>query len=114
MRMDRFTEKSQDALQAAQALASSDLKKVLDAAFSEMQKLKDEYVSTEHLLLGLLAGKSRAAAILADAGVSHDAVYKALAELRGSQRVTDPNPEGKYQVLDKYTRDLTALARQGK
>jgi ATP-dependent Clp protease ATP-binding subunit ClpB len=97
-----------------QAFASSDLKKVLDAAFSEMQKLKDEYVSTEHLLLGLLAGKSRAAAILADAGVSHDAVYKALAELRGSQRVTDPNPEGKYQVLDKYTRDLTALARQGK
>jgi ATP-dependent Clp protease ATP-binding subunit ClpB len=97
-----------------QAFASSDLKKVLDAAFSEMQKLKDEYVSTEHLLLGLLAGKSRTAAILADAGVSHDAVYKALAELRGSQRVTDPNPEGKYQVLDKYTRDLTALARQGK
>src|ERR1035437_1813263 len=97
-----------------QAFASSDLKKVLDAAFSEMQKLKDEYVSTEHLLLGLLAGKSRTAAILADAGVSHDAVYKALAELRGSQRVTDPNPEGKYQVLYKYTRDLTALARQGK
>jgi len=97
-----------------QAFVSSDLKKVLDAAFSEMQKLKDEYVSTEHLLLGLLAGKCRAAAILADAGVSHDAVYKALAELRGSQRVTDPNPEGKYQVLDKYTRDLTALARQGK
>jgi ATP-dependent Clp protease ATP-binding subunit ClpB len=97
-----------------QAFVSSDLKKDLDAAWSEMQKLKDEYVSTEHLLLGLLAGKSRAAAILRESGVDHDAVYKALADLRGSQRVTDPNPEGKYQVLEKYTRDLTALARQGK
>jgi ATP-dependent Clp protease ATP-binding subunit ClpB len=99
---------------AEQAFVSSDLKKVLDAAFTEMQKLKDEYVSTEHLLLGLLAGTSRAADILREAGVDHDSVYKALAELRGSQRVTDPNPEGKYQVLEKYTRDLTALARQGK
>src|SRR5258708_7849255 len=79
-----------------------------------MQKLKDEYVSTEHLPLGLVAGKSPAAAILREAGVAHDAVYKALADVRGSQRVTDPNPEGKYQVLEKYTRDLTALARQGK
>src|SRR5258708_11806728 len=97
-----------------QAFVSSDLRKDLDAAWSEMQKLKDEYVSTEHLLLGLLAGRSGAAAILRESGVSHHAVYTALAELRGSQRVTDPNPEGKYQVLEKYTRDLTAMARQGK
>ncbi len=99
---------------AEQAFVSTDLKKDLDASWSEMQKLKDEYVSTEHLLLGLVAGKSPAAAILREAGVDHDAVYKALADVRGSQRVTDPNPEGKYQVLEKYTRDLTALARQGK
>src|SRR5258708_10129213 len=99
---------------AEQAFVSTDLKKDLDASWSEMQKLKDEYVSTEHLLLGLVAGKSPAAAILREAGVAHDAVYKALADVRGSQRVTDPNPEGKYQVLEKFTRDLTALARQGK
>src|ERR1700730_8955096 len=97
-----------------QAFISNELKKVLDDAWSEMEKLKDEYLSTEHLLLGLLAGKSRAAAILHEAGVTHDAVYKALEGLRGSQRVTDPNPEGKFQALDKYTRDLTTLARQGK
>ena len=97
-----------------QAFISNDLKKVLDAAWSEMQKLKDEYLSTEHLLLGLLAGKSRAAAILNQAGVTQDAAYKALADLRGNQRVTDAHPEGKFQVLDKYTRDLTALAREGK
>ena len=97
-----------------QAFTSNDLKKVLDDAWSEMEKLKDEYLSTEHLLLGLLAGKSRAAEILNQAGVTHDKVYKALEDLRGSQRVTDPNPEGKFQALEKYTRDLTALARQGK
>jgi ATP-dependent Clp protease ATP-binding subunit ClpB len=176
MRLDRFTEKSQEALQAAQELAesmqqqaiepehlllalldqpeslvrpvlqklearpdeiaarlreelekkpkvtgaaerafvSSELKKVVDEAWSEMQRLKDEYVSTEHLLLALVAGSSRAAAILHEAGVSHDTVYKALEGLRGSQRVTDQNPEGKYQSLEKYTRDLTALGRQGK
>src|SRR6202165_4345028 len=97
-----------------QAFTSNDLKKVLDDAWSEMEKLKDEYLSTEHLLLGLVAGKSRAARIFNEAGVTHDNVYKALEDLRGSQRVTDPNPEGKFQALEKYTRDLTALARQGK
>jgi ATP-dependent Clp protease ATP-binding subunit ClpB len=97
-----------------QAFISSDLKRVLDDAWSEMEKLKDEYLSTEHLLLGLVAGKSRAAEILRQAGVTQDGVYKALEDLRGSQRVTDPNPEGKFQALEKYTRDLTALARQGK
>ncbi|HEV2064768.1 MAG TPA: ATP-dependent chaperone ClpB [Thermoanaerobaculia bacterium] len=99
---------------AVQAFVSSELNKVLDEAWLEMQNLKDEYVSTEHLLLALVAGHSRAAEILKQAGVSHDAVYQALEDVRGSHRVTDPNPEGKYQALEKYTRDLTALARQGK
>jgi ATP-dependent Clp protease ATP-binding subunit ClpB len=93
---------------------SGDLKKVLDAAWDEMEKLKDEYVSTEHLLLGLLAANLKSAEILKSVGVDRDALLSVLAELRGAQRVTDPNPEGKYQALEKYTRDLTGLARAGK
>ncbi|MEA2683323.1 MAG: ATP-dependent Clp protease ATP-binding subunit ClpB [Chloroflexota bacterium] len=98
----------------ASAYIGADLKKALDAAWSEMEKLKDEYVSTEHLLLGLVAGGTKTAALLSSHGVTRDAALKVLSELRGSQRVTDPNPEGKYQALEKYTRDLTALARAGK
>jgi ATP-dependent Clp protease ATP-binding subunit ClpB len=92
-----------------------DLKKALDAAQTEATKLKDEYVSTEHLLLGLLdAGGSSLKKIFAKHGLKRDAVLKALAELRGNQRVTDQQPEAKFQALEKYGRDLTALARQGK
>jgi len=98
----------------ASAFIAPALKKVLDDAWSEMEQLKDEYLSTEHLLLGLLASGAGTATILRAAGVDRDAVLRALADLRGSQRVTDPNPEGKFQALEKYTRDLTALARQGK
>ena len=95
--------------------AGADLRKALDAASSEATKLKDEYVSTEHLLLGLLdGGSSSLKKIFAKHGLKRDAVLKALAELRGNQRVTDENPEAKFQALDKYGRDLTALARQGK
>jgi ATP-dependent Clp protease ATP-binding subunit ClpB len=91
------------------------LRQVLDAARKEADKLKDEYVSTEHLFLAMLKdAKSEASRILRRNGVDEDAVLRALAAVRGSQRVTDPEPEGKYQVLSKYTRDLTALARQGK
>ena len=94
---------------------SSSLKKSLDAAETEAGKLKDDYVSTEHLLLGLLEqGSSSLKRILQASGVRRDAVLKALAELRGNQRVTDPNPEDKFQALEKYGRDLTALARAGK
>jgi ATP-dependent Clp protease ATP-binding subunit ClpB len=95
--------------------ASRDLQKALDAAQSEAAKLKDDYVSTEHLLLGLLdeAGPSLKKIFTAH-GLKRDAVLKALAELRGNQRVTDQQPEGKFQALEKYGRDLTALARQGK
>ncbi len=100
---------------AGDAYAGSDLRKALEAAQSEATKLKDEYVSTEHLLLGLIDGAgSSLKKIFARHGLKRDAVLKALAELRGNQRVTDENPEAKFQALDKYGRDLTALARQGK
>src|SRR5208282_1182221 len=95
--------------------ASPTLSKALDAAQSEANKLKDDYVSTEHLLLGLLDEASPSLKKIFSAhGLKRDAVLKALAELRGNQRVTDQQPEGKFQALEKYGRDLTALARQGK
>jgi len=95
--------------------AGSDLRKALDAAQSEATKLKDDYVSTEHLLLGLLdGGGASLKKLFAKHGLKRDAILQALAELRGNQRVTDENPEAKFQALDKYGRDLTALAKQGK
>ncbi len=100
---------------AGEAYAGNDLKKALEAAQSEATQLKDDYVSTEHLLLGLLAGGGPSLKkIFAKHGLKRDAVLKVLAELRGNQRVTDENPEAKFQALDKYGRDLTALAKQGK
>ncbi len=91
------------------------LKQVLDQAARETAQFKDEYVSTEHLLLALTRQKSDAAGkILARLGVTHDALLKALAAVRGAQRVTDPNPEAKYQALERYARDLTELARRSK
>ena len=93
---------------------STGLKKVLEAALKEMAVFKDEYASTEHLLLAIAAGGGEAQALLARRGISHDAILKALLAVRGSQRVTDQNPEAKYQALDKYARDLTELARRGK
>src|SRR5882762_10208979 len=94
---------------------SQELKKALDAAQSEAGKLKDDYISTEHLLLGLLdSGGSALKQIFKNHGLKRDTVLKALMELRGNQRVTDQAPEGKFQALEKYGRDLTALARQGK
>src|SRR6266550_3148897 len=94
---------------------SATMKKVLDAAQSEAGKLKDDYISTEHLLLGLLdEGGSSLKKLFQAHGLKRDLVLRALAELRGNQRVTDANPEDKFQALDKYGRDLTALARQGK
>src|SRR3954465_4689383 len=91
------------------------LKRALDAAQSEATKLKDEYVSTEHLLLGLMdQGGPSLKKIFQKHGLKRDAVLKALADLRGNQRVTDQNPEDKFQSLEKYGRDLTALARSGK
>ena len=104
-----------------QGVSSSDvflspsLKKAMDAAQVEAGKLKDDYISTEHLLLGLLdEGGAALKKILHTHGLKRDLVLRALAELRGNQRVTDENPEGKFQTLEKYGRDLTELARQGK
>jgi ATP-dependent Clp protease ATP-binding subunit ClpB len=100
---------------SADVYLSPNLKKALDAAQSEAGKLKDDYVSTEHLLLGLAAEGSPALKKIFQAhGIKRDTVLKALADLRGHQRVTDPNPEDKFQALEKYGRDLTALARLGK
>ncbi len=94
---------------------SSVLKKALDSAAAEAAKLKDDYISTEHLLLGLLNEGGAALTKLFKAhGLKRDVVLKALAELRGNQRVTDQNPEDKFQALEKYGRDLTAAARSGK
>ncbi len=88
---------------------------ILDAAQAEADRLKDDYVSTEHLLLALCADKSAAAgSALAEFGVTRDSVYRALQEIRGNQRVSDQNPEGRYQALERYGRDLTEQARKGK
>ncbi len=94
---------------------SKALNAVMTAAEKEAEALKDEYVSTEHFLLAILkAGSSDAARLLGERGVTVDGVLQALREIRGSQRITDPQPEAKFQALEKYTRDFTALARQGK
>jgi len=174
MRLDRFTQKMQEAVQAAQDLASKaghseidnehfllalleqseglagplfdklgvaprgigdavraelarrptvhggqvglgrELTATLNAAEGEMTKLKDEYLSAEHYLLALADAKVTAARLLHDAGVTRARLMGALQQVRGSQRVTDQHPEGKYQTLEKYGRDLTALAKKGK
>jgi ATP-dependent Clp protease ATP-binding subunit ClpB len=93
---------------------SSSLSDLFTGAQKEASQLKDEYVSTEHLLLALLGKDSKASKLLRDQGVSKDAVYKALKEIRGTQRVTDQTPEDKYQSLEKFGRDLNELARKGK
>ncbi|MCC7025263.1 MAG: AAA family ATPase, partial [Thermomicrobiales bacterium] len=100
---------------AAQPVVSNSLRKALQKAEDEAKRMGDEYVSTEHLLLGILEGSdSGAARLLNRFGVNKDRVYEALSQIRGGQRVTDANPEDKYQALEKYGRDLTELAREGK
>ncbi|HUD13987.1 MAG TPA: ATP-dependent chaperone ClpB [Terracidiphilus sp.] len=100
---------------ASQPGLSQALNKALEQAFREAANFKDEYVSTEHLLLGAAHVKGDAArdALLA-LGATHEAILKALTAVRGSQRVTDQNPEGKFQALEKYAKDLTELARRGR
>ncbi len=94
---------------------STSFKKILDAAQNEAHQLKDDYVSTEHLLLALSEVKeSKVSTLLKAQGVSRNALMKALVDIRGSHRVTDQNPEAKYQALQKYSRDLTDLARRGR
>src|SRR5262249_14468720 len=104
--------KQQGGIEVGLARKTRDL---IEAAEREAEKFKDEYTSTEHLLLAFahkdFGAPSQA---LRDAGITYDALLKGLAEVRGSQRVTDENPEGKYQALEKYTRDMTESARKGK
>ncbi len=94
---------------------SRELSQALEQAFQQADKFKDDYVSTEHLLLGLLAQEQEpAAALLRAQGVTPDRILQSLLAVRGSQRVTDPNPEAKYQALERYARDLTELARKNR
>ncbi|TME43992.1 MAG: ATP-dependent chaperone ClpB [Chloroflexi bacterium] len=94
--------------------ASARLGRVLQQAQKEMTDLKDDYVSTEHLLLAMTADSGYTGQALKRLGVTRERVLKALVDVRGSQRVTDANPEGKYQALEKYGRDITDLARKNK
>jgi ATP-dependent Clp protease ATP-binding subunit ClpB len=100
---------------SAQPAMSNTLQKVVDRAFKEAEEFKDEYVSTEHLLLALSLQKNDPAQLaMAAHGATHDAILRALTSVRGTQRVTDQNPEAKYQALERYAKDLTELARRGK
>ena len=98
----------------AQVFLTQDLGRALEQAIKEAVKLKDEFVSTEHFLLGMLVALTKVRKILNEEKVDYENVLKILAELRGGQQVTDPEPESKYQVLEKYARNLTKLAREEK
>lgn len=100
---------------AGEIYISPTLRQILNQADQEAASLKDEYISTEHLFLAMLKdGSSPVARILKNHGVNEEKTLRALAEIRGTQRVTDAEPESKYEVLKKYARDLTDLARQGR
>ncbi len=100
---------------AAQAYMSTELRNILKSAWAEASRLKDQYLSTEHILTAIAEQKgSEAGGILRDAGATGDAILAALKNVRGSHRVTDMNPEEKYEALTRYGRDLTEFARQGK
>jgi ATP-dependent Clp protease ATP-binding subunit ClpC len=91
------------------------VKRIIDLANEEANRLKDEYISTEHIFLAILTERNTPAArILESAGLTRDRVYTAIQDLRGGQRVTDPQAESRYRTLEKYSRDLTQLAREGK
>ncbi|RMH44405.1 MAG: AAA family ATPase, partial [Deltaproteobacteria bacterium] len=119
--VSRLLNQALDKLPKAQGTAldigmSRDLKRLWEAAGKEAAKFKDEYLSTEHFALALLSGSGFGAATeaLRAAGVDYDSMMRALSEIRGTQRIVDPEPEGKYEALERYTRDLTRLASEGK
>jgi ATP-dependent Clp protease ATP-binding subunit ClpB len=120
--LGRLTERLQQTLDrlpqvtgaAGQTYITPRLKKTIESAEAEAETLKDEYVSTEHLLLAMVQDSGEAGKILKELGASRDKILSALVGIRGAQRITDPNPEEKYQALEKYGRDLTDLARKGK
>ncbi|MEE9514808.1 MAG: Clp protease N-terminal domain-containing protein, partial [Candidatus Brocadiales bacterium] len=98
-----------------QVYISQELNEILNASWEEARRLKDEYLSTEHILMAMSGEKeSSAGRVLSDAGVKKDELLQALKAFRGSHRVTDPNPEEKYEALERYSRDLVQLARSGK
>ena len=112
---ERVLEQTPKVTGGAQPQLSPTLSRVLENAFKEASNLKDEYVSTEHLLLALAGdAKDPMARALSESGASRENILKALAAVRGNARVTDPDPESKYQSLAKFGRDLTDVARQGK
>jgi ATP-dependent Clp protease ATP-binding subunit ClpB len=97
-----------------QPYLSSRAKQVLDRSFSEADQMKDQYVSLEHILLAVLEEKAgESSKILSRAGITRDSVLKALVGIRGGQRITDQNPEDKYQALERFSKDLTAIAAKG-
>src|SRR5512146_1381328 len=100
---------------AGQIFITPRVKRIIDLANEEANRLKDEYISTEHIFLAILSERSTPAArLLEGAGVTRERVYDAIQDLRGGQRVTDPQAESRYRTLEKYSRDLTQLAREGK
>src|SRR5215467_6593531 len=100
---------------ANQVFITPRVKRIIDLANEEANRLKDEYISTEHIFLAILTERNTPAArILESAGLTRDRVYTAIQDLRGGQRVTDPQAESRYRTLEKYSRDLTQLAREGK
>src|SRR4030095_1086081 len=102
-------------VRGADTFFGRDLKDMLDEAVAEAERLKDKYVSTEHLLLAMRGRRpTQAEFVLKDQGLKRETVEQALRDVRGTQQVTDQDPEGKYQALEKYTTDLTELARRGK
>ena len=99
---------------ATQAYMTPRLNKVLENSFEEAKRLKDEFVSAEHILIAMTEDKDGPAGkVLRNAGVTKDAIYRVLVDIRGSQRVTDQNPEEKYQALERYARDFNELAKKG-
>jgi ATP-dependent Clp protease ATP-binding subunit ClpB len=96
------------------AAGSTELVQILRDAEKEMRELNDDYVSTEHLMLAIAAHPGQAGRVMRSVGATHEQLIKALAEVRGSHRVTDENPEDKYMALERFGRDLTEAAAQGK
>jgi len=120
--IDDFSSKIDDALarqpkvsgQTAQVYISPELNNILNNAFNEAEQLKDEYVSTEHILISLAQSSGKVGQLLKQYGVTKDRIYQILVSIRGSQRITDQNPEDKYQALKRFGKDITDLARKGK
>ncbi len=100
--------------QSAQVYISQQLSDVLNSSVKEAERLKDEYISNEHILISMAQSTGKVGQLLKELGVTKDRIYKVLVEIRGNQRVTDQNPEGKYQALERFGKDITQLAKKGK